>query len=269
MLDLLTHIILLPLDLPSSWIDAAPLFLLAFLIGACLGSFVQAAALRLNRDEDIIRQPSRCRSCGQKLSWLQNMPILGWLSSFGKCRHCGASFSIAYMFVEILMGLLIAVIFTFYPINIAIALTLAMILITICALTDLDRMLLHLPVMIALGVIGFLLSFMPIWPLSPLSSLLGMIAVVILISLINTIYMVWRGEAGFGSGDYWLLGAVGLWLGPVLAIILFFLSAFLGALIGIILMMRKKGTGQTALPFGVFISLVFICWPILNILVIF
>ena len=269
MLDLLTHIIFLPLDLPSSWIDAAPLFLLAFLIGACLGSFVQAAALRLNRDEDIIRQPSRCRSCGQKLSWLQNMPILGWLSSFGKCRHCGASFSIAYMLVEILMGLLIAVIFTFYPINIAIALTLAMILIAICALTDLDRMLLHLPVMIALGVIGFLLSFMPFWPLSPLSSLLGMIAVVILISLINTIYMVWRGEAGFGSGDYWLLGAVGLWLGPVLAIILFFLSAFLGAFIGIILMMRKKGTGQTALPFGVFISLVFICWPILNILVIF
>lgn len=269
MFDLLENTLILPLGLPSSWGEGLPVFLLAGLIGLCLGSFAQAAALRLNRDEDIIRQPSRCRSCGQKLSWLQNMPLIGWIMTWGRCRQCGATFSMAYLFVELLMGLLIGLICTAYPLPIAIALSLGMVLMVICALTDLDKMLLHLPVMITLGVIGFALSFMPFWPLSPTSSLFGMLAVVILITLINTIYMMLRGEHGFGSGDYWLLGAVGLWLGPVLAIILFFLSALLGAVVGIFLVLRKKGSGQTALPFGVFISLVFICWPILNILVIF
>ena len=269
MFDLLENTIILPITVPSSTLEALPLFILTTLIGACLGSFAQAAALRLNRDEDIIKQPSRCRSCGQKLTWLQNMPIIGWLSSMGKCRQCGASFSMAYMLVELGLGLLTGVIFTFYALPIALALTLGMVLMTICALTDLDKMLLHLPVMAILGGIGFIFSFLPFWPLSPLSAVLGMLSVVFLITIINGIYMMIRGDTGFGSGDYWLLGAVGLWLGPVLAIILFFLSSLIGALIGIMLMMRKKGDGQTALPFGVFISLVFICWPILNILVIF
>ena len=121
--------------------------------------------------------------------------------------------------------------------------------------------------MVALGLIGFTLSFMPFWPLKPIMALMGMLAPVVLISVINMIYLLFRGATGFGSGDYWLLGAVGLWIGPILSTSIFFISALIGALIGIIVIIQNKGHGQTALPFGVFISLVFICWPILNILV--
>ena len=268
MFSLAENTLLLPVVTPEDTTAAVLTFLLATIIGACFGSFAQAAALRLNRDEDIIRQPSRCRSCGQPLGWLQNMPIAGWLATMGKCRHCGAKFSIRYMLVELVTGLIIGVIATFYPMPIAIMVSLAMVLMMICALTDLDAMLLHLPVMGVLGALGALASFVPFWPLSPLASVLGMVTVVILITVINGIYTLWRGESGFGSGDYWLMGAVGLWLGPVLSVVLFFFASFVGAVIGILLMLQKKGDGQTALPFGVFISLVFICWPILNILVI-
>ncbi len=269
MFSLQQNTFILPLDLPIFAMSSLPLFLLTALIGACLGSFAQAAALRLNRDEDIIRQPSRCRACEAPLNWLQNMPIIGWLATMGSCRKCGASFAVTYMLVELAMALLIGLIFIAYPLAIAIALTIGMTLMVICALTDLDQMLLHLPVMAVLGGVGFILTFLPFWPLSPMAALLGMVATVILIAVINAIYTLLRGEAGFGSGDYWLMGAVGLWLGPVLAVILFFLAAAIGAVVGILLMLAKKGDGQTALPFGVFISLVFICWPILNILVIF
>ena len=268
MFSLAQNTMILPVDIQASMAASLPLFMLAFVLGACLGSFAQATALRLNRDEDPVRQPSRCRSCSRPLNLRQNIPLLGWLMTWGKCRHCGAAFSINYMLVELAMGLLVGGIAVFFAWPIALILTIGMLLMVICALTDLDAMLLHLPVMGMLGLVGFAASFLPFWPLSPLASLLGMVSVVILITVINGLYTLLRGEAGFGSGDYWLMGAVGLWLGPVLAVILFFLASLLGAVIGIVLMMQKKGDGQTALPFGVFISLVFICWPILNILVI-
>ena len=242
--------------------------ILAFVIGACLGSFVQAAALRLNQEEDVIKQPSRCRTCQKVLKWHDNLPVLGWLKTLGRCRQCKAIISSRYLLVEVFLGVMAALMVAYFPIFIASALILGIALMTICALTDLDQMLLHLPVMLIMGGVGFILSLLPFWPLSPMAALLGMIAPLLLITVINLIYMLIRGEAGFGSGDYWLLGAVGLWMGPLFSTALFFIAAILGAVIGIALISLKKGHGQTALPFGIFISLVFICWPILNILVI-
>lgn len=254
---------------PPGYGDITIILLVAgFVIGTALGSFVQAAALRLNRDEDIIFAPSVCRSCRSPLTWYQNLPLLGWLLTWGQCRQCGASFSPLYLFVEIIMGSLVCLHFWVYSIPVAMAFTVATMLMMICALTDLERMLLHLPVMLGLGAGGLGLSFMPFWPVSVIGSILGLFAPALLLVMINLIYRMVRGEDGFGSGDVWLLAAVGAWLGPVSAIVLFFVSALLGALVGIIMIALKKGSGHTALPFGVFISLVFIFWPILNILVI-
>ena len=244
------------------------ILVLAFTIGACLGSFVQAAALRLNEDEDVIKQPSRCRSCGKGLKWYDNLPLIGWLKTRGHCRQCGARIPPRYVMVEVFLGAMATIMVAYFPLTIAAGLIIGISLVTICALTDLDEMLLHLPIMAALGGVGLVLSLLPFWPLSPMAALLGMIAPLILISVINLIYMLIRGEAGFGSGDYWLLGAIGLWMGPIFSTALFFLASILGAVIGLALISLKKGHGQTALPFGIFISLVFICWPILNILVI-
>ena len=244
------------------------LLLLAFLIGTAFGSFVQAAALRLNRSEDIVFTPSACRSCQTALSWKQNLPLLGWLLTWGHCARCGERFSPRYLFVEFFTGVVAATLVWLYPPSIAGAFFLAISLMLICALTDLEAMLLHLPVMIALGVGGVIASLTPFWPVSPIGSVLGIITPVALLALINSVYRLFRGEDGFGSGDYWLMAAVGAWLGPVSAVILFFLSALIGAVVGIAMIGLGKGSGSTALPFGVFISLVFICWPILNILVI-
>ncbi|MCE2518104.1 MAG: prepilin peptidase, partial [Alphaproteobacteria bacterium] len=123
---------------------AMPLIILAFVIGTCLGSFAQAAALRLNRDEDFIRAPSRCRGCGNALGVIDNQPLLGWLKTLGKCRQCGARFSVMYMVVELIMGGMTAVLVAWFSLPVAVALIIAMVLIMICALTDIDKMLLHL-----------------------------------------------------------------------------------------------------------------------------
>lgn len=142
--------------------------------------------------------------------------------------------------IEIFLGLMAAIMVAYFPISIASALIIGIAFMTICALTDFDAMLLHLPVMLMIGGIVFGLFFLPFWPLSPLAAILGIITPLVLITVINLIYMVVRGKTGFGRGDYWLLGAVCLWMGPLFSTALFFLAAILGADVGIAVISLKK-----------------------------
>ena len=171
---------------------------------------MQAAALRLNRDEDIVFAPSAAAVATPFPG--VNLPLLGWLMTWGHCRKCGDTFS-PDMIIELLTGALAAVMAWLYAPLVALALIIAIALMLICALTDLEKMLLHLPVMLALGGTGMLAAIMPFWPVSIIGSILGMMAPVILLLLINLIYRVLRGADGLGSGDYWLMAAVGAWFG--------------------------------------------------------
>ena len=238
----------------------------AFVVGACVGSFVHATALRLNRGEGILAS-SRCRDCNKNLAWYMNLPLIGWLSSWGRCRYCGERFSPRYLFVEIFMGLIAAILIGAYSLLMASILFLAIMLITICALTDLEKMLLHLPILLLLGGIGFGLSFFSFWMITPINAILGAAVPLLVMLSANTIYKFVRGQNGFGSGDFWLIAAVGFWLGPALSLMLLFMATAIGALVGILLLSLTSASSQTPLPFGVFIAVVFICFPLINILV--
>ena len=84
---------------------------LAALLGACVGSFLNVVAWRLPRDESIVLPPSHCPRCGSRLHWYENLPVLGWLLLWGRCGHCGAPISSRYPLVELLTaGLWVAVV---------------------------------------------------------------------------------------------------------------------------------------------------------------
>ena len=75
---------------------------LAALLGACVGSFLNVVAWRLPRDESIVLPPSHCPRCGSRLHWYENLPVLSWLLLRGRCGHCGAPISNRYPLVELL-----------------------------------------------------------------------------------------------------------------------------------------------------------------------
>ena len=84
---------------------ASPLLhlpLLAAILGACVGSFLNVVAWRLPRQESLIHPGSHCPRCGTRLHWSENVPVLGWLLLGGRCRHCGASIAVRYPLVELL-----------------------------------------------------------------------------------------------------------------------------------------------------------------------
>jgi leader peptidase (prepilin peptidase) / N-methyltransferase len=80
----------------------APIVLAAwvFAFGACVGSLLNVLVYRLPLGLDVVTPSSRCPSCETRLTWRENIPILGWLALRGKCRFCRSSISAEYPIVE-------------------------------------------------------------------------------------------------------------------------------------------------------------------------
>lgn len=88
------------------------LFVLA--VGACLGSLINVLVYRLPRGLDVVTPTSRCPSCGTKLTWRENIPVLGWLLLRGRCRFCKAGISPEYPIVEAIVAVLCAGMFVLW-----------------------------------------------------------------------------------------------------------------------------------------------------------
>lgn len=237
-----------------------------FAVGSCLGSFANACAMRIVRDEDFIYARSRCRGCERPLGWWENLPIIGWLAVRGRCRSCDARIGMRYVVIELLGGLLLLAYAINLPPAMAIGFTLALGLVAISCLTDFEAMALHPLLLSLLGLIGLLLAIggqagLFTWHISTGQALLGAIIAGGFPFVINAIFRKLRGKDGFGEGDFWLMAALGAWLGPIAGIALFVVASWLGAIAGISLMVVRKASIATRLPFGLFAGGVFILWP--------
>ncbi|MFN7818384.1 MAG: prepilin peptidase, partial [Cyanobacteriota bacterium] len=81
---------------------AAELALLAALLGACVGSFLNVVVWRVPREESVLWPASHCPRCGTTLAWFENIPLLGWCLLRARCRDCKAPISGRYPAVEAL-----------------------------------------------------------------------------------------------------------------------------------------------------------------------
>ena len=83
---------------------------LAFVVGACVGSFVNCAALRRKTGESVLTGRSHCPHCGHTLGAFELIPLVSWLVQGGKCRQCSAALSIRYPLTELVAGISFAAI---------------------------------------------------------------------------------------------------------------------------------------------------------------
>src|SRR3990170_2192264 len=189
----------------------------AFLVGACIGSFLNVVIHRLPRGESIVSPRSRCPGCGRQIGAWENIPVASFLLLRGKCAGCGEAISWRYPAVELLTASGFAAIFL------------------------LDGP--GIPLVRAL-----LFSFLPggDWKGSVAGALLGGG----ILHATAFLYEKARGAEGMGGGDIKLLAMIGAFLGWRGTLATIFFGALLGAAGGI-LAMRKGGEGlKTAIPFG-------------------
>ena len=80
----------------------------AFVLGLCVGSFLNVVIHRLPRDESIVHPASHCPGCQTPLRWFDNLPLVSYLWLRGRCRGCGGHISLRYPVIELVTGLLFA-----------------------------------------------------------------------------------------------------------------------------------------------------------------
>ncbi|HEX9830931.1 MAG TPA: prepilin peptidase, partial [Thermodesulfobacteriota bacterium] len=86
----------------------AILYLFSFVFGSVIGSFLNVCIYRLPREQSIVFPPSNCTSCNTPIRFYDNIPIISYLLLRGKCRSCGERISPVYLIVEVLSGLICA-----------------------------------------------------------------------------------------------------------------------------------------------------------------
>lgn len=235
------------------------LILTAFVFGAIIGSFLNVCVLRLPRNESIVFPPSHCMACNTGIRWYDNIPVVSYFILGGKCRNCGARFSVRYALVEALTGALFALIAAKYgnaPLTYIYAVFTAALIVE--TFIDFDHQIIPDEITLPGIGIGFFLSIpFPqmhghfLWPEAAFQSLIGiLLGGGILYAMAVIAEWVLKKEA-MGGGDIKLLAMIGAVLGWKGVVWTLFVSSLLGSAVGIYQRVRN---GQQLIPYGPYLA---------------
>ena len=245
-----------------------------FIFGLIVGSFLNCVIYRLQTDESFLRGRSFCPRCGHTLSWWDLIPVFSFLILRDKCRYCQKPISFQYPLVELLTGLIFVLILN-YELGIMnydflnfnfILYSLFLILIScfliIIFVYDLKHYIIPDKIIYPAIIIAliFNLQFLLSKQLQPSGeNLLGLVIFKnsILSALVAALFfllivLISRGR-WMGVGDIKLAFLMGLFLAFPKILVALFLAFFIGAIIGIGLIIAGKKKMKSEVPFGPFL----------------
>ncbi len=197
---------------------------------------------------------SHCPSCKTPLRVRDNVPLISYFASSGKCAHCGAAISARYPIVEAITAALSAWVawrFGFgLPGLAALAFTFVLIALTFI---DADTTLLPDSLTLPLLWAGLLLNIGGTFvPLS--EAVIGATAGYLILWSIYWLFKLATGKEGMGYGDFKLLAALGAWFGWKMLLPILLLSSVVGATVGIILLVLARRGRDIPIPFGPYLA---------------
>jgi len=197
---------------------------------------------------------SRCGNCGHQITALENIPIISYLVLKGKCSSCQTHISIQYPLVELFTGLVSLTVAWHFGVTqqTFFALILSWSLIAASGI-DIGHKLLPDSMTLPLLWLGILLSFFNIF-IDLQSSVIGAMAGYMSLWSVYIVFKIITGKEGMGHGDFKLLAMLGAWVGWKLLFVIILTSSLVGATIGITMILLKKTSRGTQIPFGPYLA---------------
>lgn len=256
-------------------------FLFSLLVGSFLNVVIYRLPVMLEREwvrqcketlsapsSDLPDEPfnlmvprSRCPSCGKQITALQNIPILSYVLLRGKCANCQTSISLRYPVIEFFTALLTAVVawrFGFgWEAFAAILLTWSFIAISVI---DFDHHI--IPDSISLPLVWFGLALSLFHPVAgaevlfidPKTAIIGALVGYLSLWSVYQLFKIMTGKEGMGYGDFKMLAVIGAWLGWQMILPVILVSAIVGAVTGILLIVVQGRDRSTPIPFGPYLA---------------
>jgi len=216
-------------------------YIFLFLFGLVVGSFLNVVISRFPTKESILKNRSHCPFCQKKLTWFELVPILSFIIQRGKCRHCGKKISWQYPLVEFFTGLIFLLIFIY---KLPVFYFLIACFLIILFLYDLKHYLVPDKIVYPAIIITFIYRLFEDFNYL-LAALIGG-------AFFLAIVLISRGR-WMGMGDVKIGFLMGLILGLSYLFTALFLAFLSGAIISVILIILKKKTLQSEIPFAPFL----------------
>lgn len=235
-----------------------------FILGVCVGSFLNNVIDRLPLGQSIINPPSHCASCQRHLAIPDLIPVFSYLWLRGRCRYCGVAIPRRILAVELATGLILALLCWKYGFSTQfLVLGFYLCIFLSLAIIDLEQgLLLNKLVYPAAGIA---LILIPFWSqlgfsrslfggTSALEALLSsLVAVAIASAILLLPLLVYPGSMGWG--DVKMAGMIGLLCGFPSVLVAMGIAILGGGLAAsLLLLLHLKGRKQ-AISFGPFLSL--------------
>lgn len=249
----------------------------AVLLGLAVGSFLNVVIHRLPRmlehgwrtecaelngnpapageTYNLVVPRSRCPHCGHPIRAIENIPVVSYLALRGRCAACRAAISPRYPVVEVLAGALAG--YVAWRFGASAAAAGAMVFAwTMIALAFIDLDTFYLPDNLTLPLLWTGLVFNIGATYTDLASAVaGAAAGYLVLWAVFWAYKLATGKEGMGYGDFKLLAAIGAWLGWKMLPLVILLSSFVGAVVGIGLMILARRGRNVPIPFGPYLAL--------------
>jgi len=197
---------------------------------------------------------SACPHCGHKITALENIPVVSYLVLGGKCKGCKARISPRYPIIELIAGVLAALmVWTFgsgWPGLAAVAFVFLLLAMTFI---DLDTQFLPDDLTYPLLWLGLIANlngaFVPLK-----DAVIGAVAGYLVLWGVNALFKLLRKMDGMGNGDFKLLAALGAWMGWSMLPAIILLSSMVGAVVGIAMIVLRGHGRETRIPFGPYLT---------------
>jgi leader peptidase (prepilin peptidase) / N-methyltransferase len=216
--------------------------------GLALGSFLNVVAARVPLKRSIVSPGSACMTCGERIAWFDNVPLVSWLVLGGRCRHCRAVIPWVYPAVELTTAVLFAGCILAFGVTLdaLVAAFFCAVLVVVSA-TDLAHRIIPNRVVVPAAAVVLLAQTLlhpsPEWALAALAAggflLLAAVAY----------------PGGMGMGDVKLALLMGAMLGRTVSVALMF--GMLLALVPSAALLVRHGSAarKMGIPFGPFLAL--------------
>lgn len=232
-----------------------------FLIGLCVGSFLNVVLFRTYEGQSVIFGRSKCRTCQNVLEARDLIPVLSYVFLNGRCRGCHSVIAWQYPVIEIVAGLLFVLMYLkgswgmsvlLIPQELFVLLIRDWVFVSyliVIFVYDLRHMLIidrfTVPAMIFAVLVNLWLGVIPAW-----SIILGGL---VLAFFFWTQFFFSKGT-WVGGGDIRMGALMGFMLGLEQGLVALFLSYLLGAIVGAVLLLSGKVDRKTPIPFGTFLT---------------
>lgn len=229
------------------------IYVIIFIFGSIMGSFLNVLAVRLSNNESIIYPGSHCHNCQHKLKWYELIPILSYIIQKGKSNCCNTRIPISYLIVEIVTGALYCTAYHSFGFSYELVISLIFIssLITIIV-SDIEYMII-LDEVIAVACILIILLELVFFGLEfTVNKILSGILAFITMYGIKMIGDKMFKKESMGGGDIKLMFLFGIVIGFPLSICDIFLATFIAFPVAIYLLFSRK---DSLIPFGPFLAM--------------